>query len=514
VVFGKTSGTAIDLWAIETGNGGFVINGQAASDYSGYSVASAGDVNGDGLADLIVGAKDASPTGRGGAGKSYVVFGKTSRTAIDLSAIETGNGGFVINGQAAGDQSGISVASAGDVNGDGLTDLIVGASSADTAGGTDAGRSYVVFGKTSGTAIDLLAVATGSGGGFVINGQAASDRSGYSVASAGDVNGDGLADLIVGALGASPRYYYATGGWEASVGAAGKSYVVFGKTGVSAVELSAVEAASGGFVILGRTTGDGSGESVASAGDVNGDGLADLIVGARAADPAERQLAGESYVIFGNTTGAFKKTAVDELGTTGNNELSDSGAAKTLVGGAGDDSLSATAASVLYGGSGNDSFQIDAAMITALRSPMGSGGNDNQLARINGGSGIDTIVLSGGSLELDLTQIANQSASNTNGSSRIHSIEAIDLTGSGNNTLKLKVNDLFDMTGFNNFAATGRRQLLVKGDTGDAVDLDDGSGTTGWTQSGTEVIDSVTYNAWNHDTSLATLYVAPSISVI
>jgi hypothetical protein len=373
------------------------------------------------------------------------------------------------------------------VNGDGLTDLIVGA----TAGGTDAGRSYVVFGKTSGTAIDLLAVATGSGGGFVINGQAASDRSGYSVASAGDVNGDGLADLIVGALGASPRYYYAPGGWEASVGAAGKSYVVFGKTGVSAVELSAVEAASGGFVILGRTTGDGSGESVASAGDVNGDGLADLIVGARAADPAERQLAGESYVIFGNTTGAFKKTAVDELGTTGNNELSDSGAAKTLVGGAG-----------------------DAAMITALRSPMGSGGNDNQLARINGGSGIDTIVLSGGSLELDLTQIANQSASNTNGSSRIHSIEAIDLTGSGNNTLKLKVNDLFDMTGFNNFAATGRRQLLVKGDTGDAVDLDDGSGTTGWTQSGTEVIDSVTYNAWNHDTSLATLYVAPSISVI
>jgi hypothetical protein len=291
--------------------------------------------------------------------------------------------------------------------------------------------------------------------------------------------------------------------------------VVFGKTGVSAVELSAVEAASGGFVINGRTAGDGSGESVASAGDVNGDGLADLIVGARAAGPAGRQLAGESYVIFGSTTGAFTKTAVDELGTTGNNELSDSGAAKTLVGGAGDDSLSATAASVLYGGSGNDSFQIDAAMITALQALMGSGGNVDQLARIDGGTGIDTIALSGGGLALDLTQIANQSASNTNGSSRINSIEAIDLTGSENNTLKLKVNDLFDMTGFNTFATTGRRQLLVKGDTGDAVDLDDGSGTTGWTQAGTQqTIDSVAYNVWNHDTSLATLYVAPSISVI
>jgi hypothetical protein len=330
----------------------------------------------------------------------------------------------------------------------------------------------------------LSDVAAGTGG-FVINGYLTNDGFGTWVDSAGDVNGDGLADLIV----ASNQ----------------RVYVVFGKTSGAEINLSAVAAGGiGGFMI------SQGANRVASAGDVDGDGLADLIVGAY----QSANLAGKSYVIFGSTTSAYTDTAVDELGTTGNDTLSDGGTAKTLVGGAGNDGFTATAASVLYGGSGNDSFQIDAAMITALQAPMGSGGNVNQLARIDGGTGLDTIALSGGGLTLDLTQVANQSASNTNGSSRIHSIEAIDLTGTGNNTLKLKLNDVLDMTGFNTFAATGRHQLLVKGDAGDALDLDDGAGTTGWTQSGTQVIDSVTYNAWNHDASLATLYVAPSMSVI
>jgi hypothetical protein len=510
VVFGKTGGGEIALSAVVTGNGGFVINGQSINDRSGVSVASAGDVNGDGLADLIVGAFYADPTGRSNAGKSYVVFGKTGGAAVELSAVEAGGGGFVISGQSADDQSGLSVASAGDVNGDGLADLIVGASQADPTGGSNAGKSYVVFGKTGVAAVELSAVAAGGGFGFVINGANAVDDSGVSVASAGDMNGDGLADLIVGARLASPAQ-----GLNTSITSAGKTYVVFGKASDAAVELSDVANNRGGFVINGESRADNSGWVVASAGDVNGDGLADLMVGASQADPTGKSNAGKSYVIFGSTSGAFSETAVDELGTTGNDALSDGGAAKTLVGGAGDDALSAAAASVLYGGSGNDVFQIGADMITALQSPMGSGGNVNQLARIDGGTGIDTIALSGGGLALDLTQIANQSASNTNGSSRINSIEAIDLTGTGNNTLKLKVNDLFDMTGFNNFAATGRRQLLVKGDTGDAVDLADGSGTTGWAQAGTQqTIDSVAYNVWSHNTSLVTLYVAPSIGVI
>ncbi|OJA03021.1 integrin alpha, partial [Bathymodiolus thermophilus thioautotrophic gill symbiont] len=119
---------------------------------SGYSVSSAGDVNGDGLDDLIVGAYQADPDNKSDAGKSYVVFGKVDKNAVNLSAL--GTGGFVINGESAGDNSGISVSSAGDVNGDGLDDLIVGAYQADPDNKSNAGKSYVVFGKTNGSAVD------------------------------------------------------------------------------------------------------------------------------------------------------------------------------------------------------------------------------------------------------------------------------------------------------------------------------------------------------------------------
>src|ERR671933_819813 len=183
------------------GSNGFAINGIAAYDQSGFSVSSAGDVNGDGIDDLIIGARGADPNGINEAGQSYVVFGSNSGfgAGLDLSTLN-GSNGFAINGIGTFDQSGLSVSSAGDVNGDGIDDLIIGAFGADPNGLPFAGQSYVVFGSNSGFGAGLdLSTLDGSNG-FAINGIVANDYSGFSVSSAGDVNGDGFDDLIIGAI--------------------------------------------------------------------------------------------------------------------------------------------------------------------------------------------------------------------------------------------------------------------------------------------------------------------------
>ncbi len=306
VVFGKATGTLVQITDVTAGTGGFAIDGEAANDDSGYSVSAAGDVNGDGLADLIVGALGADPNGSS-SGRSYVVFGKATGTLIQLSDVTAGTGGFTISGEAAGDVAGLSVSTAGDVNGDGLADVIVGARYADP-NGAQSGRSYVVFGKANGANVQLSDVALFGTGGFAINGEVAGDEAGFSVSGAGDVNGDGLADLIVGARGADPNG-----------NGSGRSYVVFGKSTGALVQLSDVTAGAGGFAMNGENVLDRSGRSVSAAGDVNGDGFADVIVGAYLADPnlPYGSAGGRSYVVFGKTGGTLVQLSAVTAGAGG-----------------------------------------------------------------------------------------------------------------------------------------------------------------------------------------------------
>ena len=292
----------IELSDVGVGAGGFIVNAGSAGDMAGSSVSNAGDVNGDGLDDLILGAPGDDPNGDG-SGAAFVVFGKSDNTAVELSDVEAGTGGFVVSGVSAGDQSGASVSNAGDVNGDGLDDLIIGAPGADP-NGDGSGATYVVFGKTGGSPVELSDVETGTGG-FVINGVSAGDQSGASISNAGDVNGDGLDDLFVGAPGDDPNG-----------DGSGASFVVFGKSNGAAVELSDVEAGTGGFVINGVSAGDQSGASVSNGGDVNGDGFDDLVVGAPFATPYTGYWysfrLGASYIVFGKSsdTNAVELSAV------------------------------------------------------------------------------------------------------------------------------------------------------------------------------------------------------------
>jgi len=248
-------------------------NGAAANDWLGNSVAGAGDVNADGRADFIIAAEWADPGGRGDAGSAYVYSGLNGLLLYQK------------DGAAAGDGLGYSVAGAGDVSGDGRADFIIGAINADPGGRTNAGSAYVYSGLDG----SLL---------YQMNGAAAGDLLGYSVAGAGDVNGDGRADFIIGAPYADP-------GGRSN---AGSVYVYSGLDGLLLYQMN------------GAAVYDVLGSSVAGAGDVNGDGRADFIIGAPGADPGGRENAGSAYVYSGvngsllyQMNGAF---ALDWLGSS------------------------------------------------------------------------------------------------------------------------------------------------------------------------------------------------------
>ncbi len=300
VVFGTAAAlpATLNLGALD-GTNGFRIIGAAAGDQFGRSVSGGSDINGDGFADIVVGANYADNGGTS-SGSAFVLFGHGGAFAASVNAASlNGADGFRFDGAAANDYAGRVLSMLGDVNGDGVDDFMVGAGWND-ANGAQAGSAYVVFGRDVGAAGNFQAVLTAGqldgSNGFRLHGGTAGDMAGVSVSAAGDINGDGVADFIVGALGVDQP---ATN--------AGAAYVVFGKAGggfASDINLSTLSA-SDGFRITGVSLSDQAGSEVSAAGDINGDGIDDLLVGSwgfeinHYSGPINL---GAVYVIYGKNT--------------------------------------------------------------------------------------------------------------------------------------------------------------------------------------------------------------------
>lgn len=285
VIFGKPDMGSDNngLFALSSlvGDNGFKIDGETRYDVSGFSISGIGDINRDAYQDLLIGAYAHNNS----IGRSYVIYGESSVGSNELFYLSslTGHNGFKIDGESAGDQSGYATAGLGDINGDGYPDWVIGAPQHNAA----VGRSYVVFGCTELGSGGLMNLSSLNGvTGFKLDGEVAGDQSGYAVSAAGDVNCDGYADILIGAYGHNQF--------------TGRTYVIFGgaRVGNSGLLVLSNLDGSNGFKLDGETFSSNSSYSISTAGDINGDGCGDFLIGAYGYNNAT----GRAYVIFGDAS--------------------------------------------------------------------------------------------------------------------------------------------------------------------------------------------------------------------
>ena len=519
IIFGRpTASIPAEILASSldgTSDDGFVIQGANNGDQLGFSVGIAGDFNGDGFDEVIVGTPKFDGASGNDRGAAYLIFGKASgfTNTLDLNSPDGTN--FVeFVGIDPTDEAGTSVSGAGDVDGDGFDDIVIGAQYAAKTGSGPKGEAYVFFGNNAQPATTSL--SPGVGEGLIITGQAEANRLGRSVGAAGDVNGDGFDDVIVGA----PRFgnndpgaaYIVFGKMRVdfpanfdlanidgvngvrlrsnvdnssagfSVGGAGdingdgfddvivgaplafvynggSGYVVFGQAdfGVDTFSLSDDINGTNGIKLPSENQDDRAGRSVAIVGDVNGDGFDDFLLGAHKAGTD----VGAAYLIFGDDFGLLTAAQVGEGLTGGGPDGVDSftgvngaGAPRDiLIGGLENDTLTSDGGDdILRGAEGDDVLQIPDTTFSGRR--------------VQGGNGIDSLRLLGGGLHLNLIEI---------GDTRIQDVEIIDISGSGDNSLTLNLREVLNLSSHSN-------NLTVLRNVGDVVDLVDVG--DGWTSAG------------------------------
>ena len=313
VVFGGITGL-LDLSSADAR-----LIGESGSDNAGLSVSAAGDVDGDGYDDLLVGAWYAN-SGATDAGAAYLLLGPVTGD-VDLATAD-----YILSGDGADDNAGSGLAAIGDWDGDGVPDLTVGAFGEDS-GASNAGAAYLLSGA------DLATGTLGSTAWAQFTGERSDDQVGRSVASAGDVDGDGQLDLLISA---PPE--------DSGGNASGSVYLVLGPSSGGTVDLRYADAQ-----LYGEGDNHFAGRTVAGLEDLDGDGYDDVFIGADGEDSVSSGN-GAAYLWNGpipsgsrdlsNATTKFVgDTGLDYIGRSVSNggDLNGDGETDLLIGGTGDD---------------------------------------------------------------------------------------------------------------------------------------------------------------------------------
>lgn len=378
------------------------LEGATDGENFGSAVANAGDVNGDGFADIVIAStKFNSDVSGDRAGKVVLYFGPISSSeGFSAAGVDV-----TFYGEATYDYFGYSVASAGDVNADGLDDILVGSLYHD-GNGSNAGRVYLIFGQafSSGTEFDVTLADV------ILDGEQVEDMLGSAVAGVGDVNADGFDDFAVSAPGFDGTdsyigkvylfsgatlsnattladtmatvtgensgdalgtaisaagdfdadgfadFFFSSTGNDENGTSSGKVYLFYGDAALSGDK----SAGDADLSYTGENTKHYAGKAISGGRDVNGDGVDDITIGAYGADVSSSD-EGKVYIIYGDTTtqtGAFELTAADAT-LTGENSSDNAGKALSLVPDISGDGL----AEIMVASIGNDETATEAGKI-------------------------------------------------------------------------------------------------------------------------------------------------------